>query len=51
MHVAIPIISLALGVLNYIYWRKKGHSNWGILLFGTIVSFILLAMLSKYLMH
>jgi len=50
MQIAIPIISILVGVLNYIYWRKRGHSNWGILLFGTIISFILLATLSKYLL-
>jgi len=50
MQIAIPIASIIIGVLNYIYWRKKGHSNWGILLFGTIISFIFLATLSKFLL-
>jgi len=47
MQIAIPIISIVIGVLNYIYWRKRGHSNWGILLFGTIISFILLSLKTK----
>jgi uncharacterized membrane protein YhfC len=51
MQVAIPLISIAIGVINYIYWKKRGYSNWGILLFGTIVSFVLMAMLSKYLLN
>jgi len=49
MHYTIPIISITIGTINYLYWRKKGYSNLGILFFGIIVSFVLMAMLSKYL--